>query len=292
VRRSLRTVTATAVLLIPLLVPSRAAHGFACLTTMSNAGGPCLHWTQGGATLTSFLGIPPTSLLNGTLTRDQNAVSAAMDWNAVGAAFHFTVTVGGVFNEPCGSPGPAHACPNTGPVNDNPIIFRNNFCGGAFGDIIELTNNCFDPNTGAMLNAPVFVNSGVPWDAYDGAIMFSNGQALNDFRRVLLHEFGHVLGLDHPDARGQDVAAIMNSHESDLDRLQADDISGIRFLYPHSTPSNVNSCQIGQPGGAQRGWMLWWLPALLGLVARRRLVHSALRAQHCSEPAQLARRGE
>ena len=43
---------------------------------------------------------------------------------------------------------------------------------------------------------------------------------------MALHEFGHVLGLDHPDQFGQNVAAIMNSTISNTDSLQQDDING------------------------------------------------------------------
>ena len=49
--------------------------------------------------------------------------------------------------------------------------------------------------------------------------------------RLLIHELGHVVGLDHPDEAGQNVQAIMNSrviHET----LQPDDIAGIQALYP------------------------------------------------------------
>jgi len=275
VRRYLHSILHALAWCALLLPPSGPAHAFACLTTTTN--GPCLHWTQGGATLDSFL-------MN--TIWDMDAVSDANAWNAVGAAFHFTVNVGGALNEPCGAAGPAHACANSGPVNDNPVVFRSSFCGQSFQDIIELTNNCFDPNSGAMFTAPVFVNSTVPWSSYDGPIMFgTNGQAINDIKRVLLHEFGHVLGLDHPDDHGQNVAAIMNSHESDLYQLQPDDIAGIKFLYPNNassgsngaTSSNVNSCQIGEPGRPQHAWILWWLPALLGICVRRRLStqHSA-----------------
>jgi len=283
-------------LLGSLLLRDGVAYGFFCLKPClggSNTGARCtddsdcpggqcapycLHWTQGSATLDSFLGTPTMTLLNGTLTWDENAYNVAQDWNAAGTPFHYTVDLEGTLNEPCGSPGAAHACPNSGPVNDNPVVFRSSFCGLGFNDIVAQTNNCYDIGTGAMLNAPVFVNSTAPWNAYDGDIIFTaDGEALNDIRRVVLHEFGHVLGLDHPDDHGQSVSAIMNKHESDLDRLQSDDLGGIRSLYSQSSASgsggpagsNINSCQLDAHGGAPRGWILWWLPAIAGVRVRR-----------------------
>ena len=262
----------TATVLLLALALSSPAGAFVCLKA---GNGSCLHWAQGQATLKSFLGTPSTgALLNGTPSWDQNSINAANDWNGAGAAFQFSVQVGGQLNEPCGPRGPGHACPNTGPAGDNPIVFRNSFCGGSFGpDIIELTNNCWDAN-GAMINAPVFVNSSVPWNAYDGPILFSGGVAVNDIRRVLLHEFGHVLGLDHPDLNGQTVSAIMNSQESSIDRLQSDDITGIRSLYPNGStnpngapPGAVSSCRIA-PGNLSSAWTL--VPPAVLLFLRRR----------------------
>jgi hypothetical protein len=52
---------------------------------------------------------------------------------------------------------------------------------------------------------------------------------------VALHEFGHVLGLDHPDEFGQSVDAIMNSTVGDLDKLLFDDILGAYSLYIGAT---------------------------------------------------------
>lgn len=252
------------VFVIVLLLPAGSAYAFACL----QINGICVHWTQGGATLRSFLGASPP-LMNGTLSWDQNSINAANDWNAVGAAFRFTVTVGGQFIDPCGPQGGNHACDNTGPVGDNPVFFTDSFCGQGFGDIIELTNNCADRNSGAMLNAPVFVNSTVQWNAYDGPIVVSDGQVLYDIRRVLLHEVGHVLGLDHPDANGQTVQAIMNSRVGDLDRLQPDDIAGIQSLYPHLAPP-TSGCQIEHKDASSCAWMLL-APVAIGMLRRRRI---------------------
>jgi hypothetical protein len=53
---------------------------------------------------------------------------------------------------------------------------------------------------------------------------------------VALHEFGHVLGLDHPDDDGQFAQAIMKSAVGSLDDLQPDDINGGRFLWAGTLP--------------------------------------------------------
>ena len=192
-----------------------------------------------------------------TISWDENALNSANEWNAVGAAFQYTVQIvpGGPTSNPC------NVC---GPQGYNPVLFATSVCGQGFGDIVAQTNNCWDQNNN-MINAPVFVNSGVPWSAYDGPL-----QPVNDIRRILLHEFGHVLGLGHPDQANppQNVAAIMNSVESDTYTLQPDDKAGILFLYPDTAPAGaVSGCRLA-PAAGSSVWLLA-LPALL-LIRRRR----------------------
>jgi hypothetical protein len=255
----LRTMLAS---VLTVTLTAGAAFGFACIQT---SGGQCIHWAQHAATLHSFLGNPG----------DQSALSAAGEWNAVGADFHFDASVGGQFFDPCGALGPNHICSNTGPIGDNPVLFASTFCGQGFGDIIELTNDCWNGGTGEIFNAPVFVNNTVQLDVYDGPLHFANGQLVYDVRRVLLHEFGHVLGLDHPDAHGQNVMAIMNSHVSNLDRLQQDDINGIFSLYGGGgTPSGnsatpTNGCQIDARPATPAMFVLL-VPLLLAMRSVRR----------------------
>lgn len=87
-----------------------------------------------------------------------------------------------------------------------------------------------------MVEADVGFNRTLNWNAYDGPLRrAAAGGTLNDFGRVALHEFGHVLGLEHPDEFGQDVASIMNSRQSDTDALEYDDILGAYALYVGAT---------------------------------------------------------
>lgn len=64
-------------------------------------------------------------------------------------------------------------------------------------------------------------------------------------RRLLIHEMGHALGLDHPDDHGQQVRAIMN-HDLGCnlgaeafrfcDTVQPDDLMGVLAVNQHSVP--------------------------------------------------------
>ena len=78
----------------------------------------------------------------------------------------------------------------------------------------------------------VIFNAARTWNSYRGAEREAQtGGTLFDFHRVALHEFGHALGLDHPDESGQRVTALMNSRAGDLDSLQFDDIAGGQAIY-------------------------------------------------------------
>lgn len=86
----------------------------------------------------------------------------------------------------------------------------------------------------------VFTN-GHSWNSYPGPLRVAadGTQYLEDITRVALHEFGHELGLDHPDDHGQHLAAIMNAKASDTDDLQPDDIAGVTALYGGSVTTTT-----------------------------------------------------
>ncbi len=119
---------------------------------------------------------------------------------------------------------------STAPKGDgnsvNNVFFSNDIYGMSFGrGVLAVTTNW--ARRSSRTEADVLFNSALTWDSYSGALR----PGVQDFHRVALHEFGHVLGLDHPDENGQTVQAIMNSHISNLDQLTADDVAGAQALY-------------------------------------------------------------
>lgn len=96
---------------------------------------------------------------------------------------------------------------------------------------------------GRIVKADVYFNTDLRWGVYDGKQPRKNraGDDVMDFRRVALHEFGHLLGLGHAPGQGR---VIMNAHVSDVDHLTRDDIDGARALYAHRGTGSRSS---GQP---------------------------------------------
>ena len=112
----------------------------------------------------------------------------------------------------------------------NSVGFSNDLCGSAFGsNTLAVTVARFES---VILGEPIFVEADIvidqneELDVYDGKILSFGMEGL-DFRRIALHELGHVIGLEHE----SDNAAIMAPTIGNLDRLQADDIAGAEKLY-------------------------------------------------------------
>ena len=108
-----------------------------------------------------------------------------------------------------------------------------------------------------MLDADVVFNRAYPFNAYRGP---RQGNVL-DFRRIALHEFGHVLGLNHPDVAGQAVDAIMNSVVSDTEEPQPDDIEGLESIYGkvevRSTGNKMASAAFERESSGLVGFPSW-----------------------------------
>ncbi|WP_221030414.1 matrixin family metalloprotease [Actomonas aquatica] len=110
----------------------------------------------------------------------------------------------------------------------NNVFFSDTAYDDSLGEALAVTIWYYEVG-GLMDECDVIVNTAYEWDSYRGFL-----REKEDLHRVLIHEFGHVLGLDHPDEAYQDVEAIMNSRASHTDAPKADDFSGLLFNYANS----------------------------------------------------------
>jgi hypothetical protein len=163
------------------------------------------------------LGAAKRVLLDGNTTWDGAAKPAADPWNQVMARLQLQVDLS--LNSPVVSGDGVNA-----------VVFSSNIFGTAFGArTLAVTVNRSSAST--MIEADILFNNAQTFDSYRGPLRLDQGEYISDIRRVMIHELGHVIGLDHPDTNGQHVDAIMNSVESNRDTLSADDIAGARALY-------------------------------------------------------------
>ncbi len=150
-----------------------------------------------------------------------NAVAgdALTVWNDAGSNFRFQSTT---------SAGERPSCRVSDIDNRNVTVWGADFCGRAWGEgVLAIAHTWYRTTTRETVDSDVHFNSNFSWSSYRGNLR----RDAVDFGRVAIHEFGHVLGLDHPDDHGQSVSAIMNSRVSNIDTIQADDIAGVRGIY-------------------------------------------------------------
>ena len=183
---------------------------------------PPYTWPDGNVSMVLKLGSAGRNLLDGNTSWDEVARQALSTWNPYVGAIQFA---------------PTTQSPGVGSDGDqlNQAFFSSTVYGQTFGSgVLAVTTGWHMGAT--RVEADVTFNTAISWDSYRGPLRWSGGQLLCDLRRVALHEFGHVLGLAHPDQAGQTVSAIMNSIISDLDALAYDDITGAEALYPLQAP--------------------------------------------------------
>lgn len=216
------------------------------VATFGFAAAPAMHayalmgssWPTGNITMR--LQLDATAPANVTLPlRDGSAT-----WNAVAQSAIDEWNPNLVRSKLVGSPSTSTVTSEGDNVNS--VFFDTTVYGTAFDQFtlaITLVDQVVEGGWPTVRTAEtdLVVNKNKTWNAYTGA----NAADAVDLRRVVLHELGHVLGLDHPDQQKpvQVVSAIMNSQISDLNHLQSDDLSGITYLYGSALPVSTITTQ-------------------------------------------------
>ena len=181
-----------------------------------------------GTTLAMHLQLGSSgALIDGSSSWNQVATNALAIWNTHLDLFRFSAIQN--------SSAPIE---NRNDVNN--VVFASTVFGRPFDPGVVALANWWVID-GVRVEANVTFNTATEWNSFRGPLRESGNTTVYDLQRVALHEFGHVIGLDHPDESGQRVIALMNSVIDDVDQLQPDDIAGGRALYGAAgVPSNVD----------------------------------------------------
>jgi hypothetical protein len=168
---------------------------------------------------------PRAPFQDGTASLNASAEDALNIWNQSLVHMHFAVDRGAIL-------------PASDDDANTSVTMSNTVYGDSFGSG-TLAVTLVSPRNAILVEADVIFNSAYEFDSYRGPLQ---PDGLQDFHRIALHEFGHVVGLDHPDQASpkQTVGAIMNSIVSGIDSLQPDDINGAKSIYD-SGPAFLNA---------------------------------------------------
>jgi len=187
-------------------------------------------WPAGSKVVMQLeLGSSPVALQDGSASWNASAADALDIWNG----YLDFISISSVSSA---------TVPQASGDGVNSVFFSDSVFGESFGDLtLAVTVYLTDDSTQIETEADVVVNRAYHFDSYRGVLQ----SGADDIHRILLHEFGHVLGLAHSGTAGGIV--LMEPVISDLDHPAADDIAGIRTLYGASFyyAQGANTLRIG-----------------------------------------------
>lgn len=183
-------------------------------------------WPNGTVPLQLQLGNTP-AYRDGS-TPNSTALAALQSWNLAMGRIQFSGVSGS-------------GAPIAGGNGQNNVFFSTTVYGRAFDPgVVGIT--LIYSSGGRRTECDVIVNQREPWDSYRGNPL----PAVPDLRRLLVHEFGHVLGLDHNDTGNDQVPGVMNSTLGSYETPADDELNGAAALYglgsgfPNPTPLVLN----------------------------------------------------
>lgn len=91
--------------------------------------------------------------------------------------------------------------------------------------VIARTSITFDPDTGAIFDADIEINS------FDNELSTGDIDVKTDLQAVLTHEVGHFLGLDHSTFENATMQANYDLSNLGARTLSSDDVAGICSIY-------------------------------------------------------------
>jgi hypothetical protein len=186
-----------------------------------------------GAETDFYVDIPGSSRTG--IAWNKAFAQAAKDWNSA-TVFNFNLIKDSL-----------DLCANDGLSG---IAFSDDICGQNFGvsDVAVTVQRFRRQILGppALIEADIFVKKALNFDIYDGinlpGSLYKGGI---DFKRTILHELGHVIGLNHEMLN----PAIMQPTYGDVYTLQRDDILGVNALYGGLSNCSIQSLRLGATEG-------------------------------------------
>lgn len=156
---------------------------------------------------------------------------AAASWNASPSDLVAVSVNTGVYEDPCG-PDPVPGEPGLHGVDFGP-----DWCDAEFGSATLAVARTVSTSGGLLLHANIVFDQAKNFDVFSGPVTAHRV----DFRRIAVHEIGHLLGLGH----SLHPPAIMEASTGSIEQPQPDDREGIASVYAMGCPHFSSST--GEP---------------------------------------------